>query len=459
MSDTTIAAIATGMSPSGVGIIRISGDKSLAIISSLFRLKNGNRISSFENRKIYYGFIFDDDKCIDEVLTFYMKSPHSFTGEDVVEIQCHGGILMINKILDLVLRSGALAAGPGEFTKRAFLNGRMDLSEAEAVMDIISAQSEYALSNSVKHLNGRLFDTIDSARKSIVYEIAYIESALDDPEHFDLSGYPNALRVKLEDIFSKLSKLSESFNDGKVLSEGINTVILGKPNVGKSSLLNLLSGSQRAIVTDIAGTTRDVISERIIIDGIPLNIFDTAGIHNSDDYVEQIGINKALDYALEADLIIMIVDSSVSFSNQDEAIFDFIKKNKKKAIILLNKSDLEQLISPEEIAAYIDAPVILFSALSKLGLEEFKEYIRKNFLSGVLKYNDELFISNARQKEALDNCLNSLNQVISSIDQDLPEDFYTIDLTDAYDHLGFIIGEQTSEDVIEEIFNKFCVGK
>lgn len=459
MSDTTIAAIATGMSPSGVGIIRISGDESLAIISSLFRLKNGNRISSFENRKIYYGFIFDDDKCIDEVLTFYMKSPHSFTGEDVVEIQCHGGILMINKILDLVLRSGALAAGPGEFTKRAFLNGRMDLSEAEAVMDIISAQSEYALSNSVKHLNGRLFDTIDSARKSIVYEIAYIESALDDPEHFDLSGYPNALRVKLEDIFSKLSKLSESFNDGKVLSEGINTVILGKPNVGKSSLLNLLSGSQRAIVTDIAGTTRDVISERIIIDGIPLNIFDTAGIHNSDDYVEQIGINKALDYALEADLIIMIVDSSVSFSNQDEAIFDFIKKNKKKAIILLNKSDLEQLISPEEIAAYIDAPVILFSALSKLGLEEFKEYIRKNFLSGVLKYNDELFISNARQKEALDNCLNSLNQVISSIDQDLPEDFYTIDLTDAYDHLGFIIGEQTSEDVIEEIFNKFCVGK
>lgn len=459
MSDTTIAAIATGMSPSGVGIIRISGDESLAIISSLFRLKNGNRISSFENRKIYYGFIFDDDKCIDEVLTFYMKSPHSFTGEDVVEIQCHGGILMINKILDLVLRSGALAAGPGEFTKRAFLNGRMDLSEAEAVMDIISAQSEYALSNSVKHLNGRLFDTIDSARKSIVYEIAYIESALDDPEHFELSGYPNALRVKLEDIFSKLSKLSESFNDGKVLSEGINTVILGKPNVGKSSLLNLLSGSQRAIVTDIAGTTRDVISERIIIDGIPLNIFDTAGIHNSDDYVEQIGINKALDYALEADLIIMIVDSSVSFSNQDEAIFDFIKKNKKKAIILLNKSDLEQLISPEEIAAYIDAPVILFSALSKLGLEEFKEYIRKNFLSGVLKYNDELFISNARQKEALDNCLNSLNQVISSIDRDLPEDFYTIDLTDAYDHLGFIIGEQTSEDVIEEIFNKFCVGK
>ena len=459
MSDSTIAAIATGLSPSGVGIIRISGDKSQEIIRSLFRLKNGNSLDTFENRKIYYGFIFDGNLCIDEVLTFLMKAPHSFTGEDVVEIQCHGGMLMMNKILGLVLSKGAFTAAPGEFTKRAFLNGRIDLSEAEAVMDVISAQSEYALSNSVKHLNGRLFDIIDSVRKSIIYEIAYIESALDDPEHFDLSDYPSKLKKVTENIIDILSSLSSTFNDGKILSEGINTVILGKPNVGKSSLLNLLCGTQRAIVTDIAGTTRDILSEKITIDGIPLNIYDTAGIHNSEDYVEKIGIDKAFSYAKDADLIIMIVDGSTDISSQDEEIFDFIRKNNKRAVILLNKSDLDQVTSVSQLSSYTDEKIILFSALSEFGLDDFKNYVREIFLSGIVKYNDEIFISNVRQKEALNKSIASLKQVINSIDGSLPEDFYTIDLTDAYDYLGYIIGEQTSEDVIEEIFSKFCVGK
>lgn len=459
MSDSTIASIATGLSPSGVGIIRISGDKSIAILTSIFRLKNGKSVDEFENRKIYYGFIFDGDSCVDEVLSFVMRAPHSFTGEEVVEIQSHGGILVLNKILRLVYSLGASPAGPGEFTKRAYLNGRMDLSEAEAVMDIISAQSEFALSNSVKQLNGRLFDIIDSARKSILYEIAYIESALDDPEHFDLSSYPDKLRYLIDDLILTLSKLADSYSDGKVFSEGINTVILGKPNVGKSSLLNLLSGSQRAIVTDIAGTTRDIISEKITIEGIPLNIFDTAGIHNSEDHVEKIGISMAFDYAKSADLIIMLVDSSNAITDFDKEIFDFIKSNNKRAIVLLNKSDLESVSSISDVNRFIDCPVIVFSATTTIGLDELRQYIKDSFLSGVLKYNDELFISNLRQKEALDNCIGSLSQVLNSIDSSLPEDFYTIDLTDAYDYLGYIIGEQTSEDVVEEIFAKFCVGK
>ena len=459
MNTDTIAAVATGMTPSGIGIIRVSGEDAFSIASSVFTKKNGKVLSEYEDHKAYFGLIHDSDTVLDEVILLVFKGPNSFTGEDTIEIQCHGGILMMNKILDLCLRNGARCAQPGEYSKRAFLNGKMDLSEAEAVMDVISSQNDLALKNSVRQLRGSLYEKIKSVREKILYELAYIESALDDPEHFDLTGYPEKLSERLLEILRELEKLSDSYDDGRVLSEGVRTVILGKPNVGKSSLLNILAGSERAIVTDIAGTTRDAIEEKINIGGVLLHVIDTAGIRKSDDVVEQIGVSKALEIAQDADLVIMVVDSSDSLSQEDEEILSFIKKNDKKCVILLNKSDLGSVIGPEEIACYTSNPVILFSAKEKEGIEELKKFIVDGFSGGLIKYNNELFISNARQKQALSNAISSLLCVARSITENMPEDFYSIDLTSAYDFLGQIIGEQIEDDVVNEIFEKFCMGK
>lgn len=459
MTNKTITAICTGLSPSGIGIIRISGDESFVIASKIFKKGNGNIISEFESHKIYYGFIYDADNLIDEVILLAMKGPKSFTCEDVIEIQCHGGILMMQTILNLIIKNGAFPAEPGEFTKRAFLNGRIDLSEAEAVMDVISSQSAYALNNSVKHLNGKLFEKISNIRGSILNETAFIEAALDDPEHYSLDDYPEKLSDIVSNLIIELKKLSDSFNDGHIISEGIKTVILGKPNVGKSSFLNLLCGTEKAIVTDVAGTTRDILEDKILIDGILLNVIDTAGIHESDEIVEQIGIKKALDIANSADLIVMLIDGSIDLSDQDIQIFDFINKNNKKSIVLINKSDLKQVISIDDVKKYLNTEVINFSTFNETGLDYFKNFIKEKFIKGIVKYNDEIYISNVRHKSALDNSISSLNNVLNSINCQMPEDFYTIDLTDAYDYLGFIIGEETSEDVINEIFKKFCMGK
>lgn len=459
MKTDTIAAIATGMSPSGIGIIRISGEDAFLVASSIFHNKNHEPLTEFKSYRAYFGYIHDNDNILDEVILLIFKSPNSFTGEDIAEIQCHGGILMMNKILDLCIKNGARIALPGEFSKRAFINGKMDLTEAEAVMDVISSKNDLALKNSVKHLTGSLLDKIKNIRERILYETAYIEAALDDPEHISLDGYSDKLALKVNDIIIELKKLIDSFSDGKILSEGVNTVILGKPNVGKSSLLNLLIGNERAIVTDIAGTTRDVISENIYINGISLNITDTAGIRESGDVVEQIGVNKALDYAKNADLIIMVVDSSIPLSKEDEEIFEFVKKYNKKCVILLNKSDLEIVTGPDEIGCYLSSTIINISAKNKCGIDELKQYITNQFTSGLLKYNDEIFITNARQKEALSLALDSLCCVKDSINMNLPEDFYTVDLTSCYESLGLVIGEQIEEDLVNEIFGKFCMGK
>lgn len=459
MNTDTIAAIATGMTPSGIGIIRISGEDAFSIASSVFHKKNGSVITDFEDHKAYFGVVADDNEVLDEVILLIFKAPASFTGENVIEIQCHGGILMMNKILELCIRRGARCAEPGEFTKRAFLNGKMDLSEAEAVMDVISSKNDLALRNSVRQLEGSLYKKISSIRESIIYEIAYIESALDDPEHYDLSGYSDRLSTKLLEILHDLEKLLDSFNDGRILSEGVRTVILGKPNVGKSSLLNILAGSERAIVTDIAGTTRDAIEESITIGGVLLNIVDTAGIRQSEDPVEQIGVKKAMDVAEDADLIILVIDSSEVLSSEDEEILQFVRNRQKKCIILLNKSDLESVTGPDEIACLTSNPVIMISAKDETGIDELKDYIVDQYSSGLIKYNDEIFISNIRQKEALSNAVGSLLCVAKSITEQIPEDFYSIDLKAAYDSLGLIIGEQTDEDVIDEIFGKFCLGK
>lgn len=459
MNNNTIAAIATGLSPSGIGIIRVSGEDAFNIASSVFHRKNNEIIETFEHQKFYYGFISDDDVILDEVILLVFKGPNSFTGENVIEIQCHGGILVMKKILELVIKKGARPAKPGEFSKRAFLNGKMDLSKAEAVMDLISSKNDYALNNSVKLLSGKLYEKIISVRERILYEIAYIESAIDDPEHYDLSGYSVELSEKLIGILRELEELSDSFEDGKILSEGVKTVILGKPNVGKSSLLNILAGSERAIVTDIAGTTRDTIEENVNIGGVFLHIVDTAGIRQSDDIVEQIGVKKALEVAEDSDFIIHVIDSSESLSPEDEEILYFIKKNDKKCVILLNKSDLDVVTGIEEISMYSNNPVIMVSAKDESGIEDLKKYIINEFSKGYLKYNDEIFITNARQKDALNNAISSLLCVAKSIHDDMPEDFYSIDLTAAYDFLGQIIGEQMDEDVVNEIFGKFCMGK
>ena len=459
MNTDTIAAIATGLSPSGIGIIRVSGEDAFNIASSCFRKINGDSIKKYENHKFYYGYVYEDDSILDEAIMLIFKGPNSFTGDDVVEFQCHGGILVMNKILKLCIKLGARPAEPGEFSKRAFLNGKIDLSKAEAIMNLISSKNEYALNNSIKHISGKLRDKITDIREKILYEIAYIESALDDPEHYDLTDYPVKLSDKLLVILKELENLSASFDDGRIITEGVNTVILGKPNVGKSSLLNILAGSQRAIVTEVAGTTRDIIEENINIGGVYLHVFDTAGIRNSEDIVEQIGIKKALDIAEDADFIILVIDSSKSLSDEDEEILSFVKRNNKKCVILLNKSDLDSVIGIDEISMYTNNPVMCISAKDESGIDELKKYIIDEYSKGYLKYNDEIFISNVRQRDALNNAIEALLCVAKSIKEGMPEDFYSIDLTASYDHLGNIIGEQMDEDVVNEIFGKFCMGK
>lgn len=459
MKTDTIAAIATGLTPSGIGIIRVSGEDAFNVASSVFRRKNGESIRIFESHRVYHGYVYDDDKLVDEIILLTMKGPKSYTGEDTVELQCHGGILVTKRVLDVVLKNGARISEPGEFTKRAFINGRMDLSEAEAVIDVINSKNDMALNNSIKQLTGSLYEKISSARNIILHETAFIESALDDPEHYSLDGYSERLGEIVEDLIRKLTFLKDSFYDGKTISEGINTVILGRPNVGKSSFFNILAGKESAIVTEVAGTTRDLIKESIYVDGITLNIVDTAGIHETDDCVEQIGVDRALGIAKDADLIIMVVDSSRPFSSEDEEIFSFIKNNNKKAIILLNKSDLDSVVTSEEISMYISSEVISVSAKEEIGIDDFINFVKKEFHSGRLKYNDELFISNIRQRDSLISSIDSLNNVLVSIKNMMPEDFYSIDLNDAYESLGQILGEHVDEDLINEIFGKFCMGK
>ena len=454
----TIAAIATASGNSGIGIIRVSGDEAIEIVDKIFKSVNSDKkLVNVKSHTINYGHIVDNDKVIDEVLISVMNGPHSYTGEDVVEINCHGGMIVIRKILEIVLKNGARTAEPGEFTKRAFLNGRMDLSQAEAVMDVINAKNEFALSSSIEQLNGRVSEKIKSLRKKIIYNIAFIESALDDPEHISIDGYSDKLSKILEEVNGELSRLINNFDNGRIVKEGVKTVILGKPNAGKSSLLNLLLGEERAIVTDIEGTTRDTLEESINLNGVFLNLIDTAGIRDSEDVVEQIGVNKAKELAEKSDLVIFVADASKELDENDKEIINLIKD--KQAIVLLNKSDLGTIINEKNVSEFDNKPVITFSAKTGDGLDELENKIRDLFYEGKVKYNDELYITNARQKESLINAKNSIEEVIKSVENDMPEDFYSIDLMDAYTYLGQIIGESVEDDLVNEIFSKFCMGK
>jgi len=394
---------------------------------------------------------------VDEVMVLVMKGPHSYTAEDTIEIQCHGGILVMKKILETVIRYGARPAEPGEFTKRAFLNGRMDLSQAEAVMDVINARNQYALKSSVSQLNGKVSGKIRELRAKILYEIAFIESALDDPEHISLDGYPDRLRQILKPVIEETEKLLDSADNGRVMKEGIRTVILGKPNAGKSSLMNVLLGEERAIVTDIAGTTRDILEEQIQLEGISLNVVDTAGIRNTSDVVEQIGVTRAKNAAESADLIIYVVDSSVPLDDNDRHIMEMIKGQ--KAVILLNKTDLPAVVGAEDLIKLTEYPIIGISAKEGTGIDELEDQVKSMFYEGEIDFNDQIYITSVRHKTALTESCRSLKMVMESIDSGMPEDFYSIDLMDAYEQLGTIIGEAVEEDLINEIFGRFCTGK
>lgn len=454
----TIAAISSAAGNSGIGIIRVIGDEAIEVVDKIFRPANKNKkLANVESHTVHYGHIMDGDKTLDQVLVIVMKNPHSYTGEDTVEIDCHGGMLILKKVLDLVLKNGARTAEPGEFTKRAFLNGRIDLSQAEAVMDLINSKNDFALNSSIEQLKGGVSDAIKDIRKDIIYHIAFIESALDDPEHISLDGYDEEITKMLNENINKISKLVNSFDNGRIMKEGIKTVILGKPNAGKSSLLNLMLGEDRAIVTDIEGTTRDTLEENINFNGLSLKIIDTAGIRDTEDLVERIGVNKAKEIAKEGDLIIYVVDGSRELDDNDREIIKLI--NDKQAIILVNKSDMDTVINIDELKKDSNRDVILFSAKNGEGMDQLEEEIRNMFYSGKVTYNDQVYITNARHKEALENALESLKQVKNSVDAGMPEDFYSIDLMDAYTDLGLIIGESVEDDLVNEIFSKFCMGK
>ena len=436
-NEDTIAAISTAMAPSGIGIIRISGPEAMDIADRVFNNPKGKKLAEQKAYTLHYGHVVEDGEFLDEVLAVVMRAPHSYTGEDTVELDCHGGVLATKKVLEAVLRNGARTAEPGEFSKRAFLNGRMDLSQAEAVMKVISAKNEYALKSSVRQLSGSVSEKIKAIRKSLLHETARIEAALDDPEHMSLEGYENQFRSVISEQRNQIAGLLKHADSGILMQEGLKTVIVGKPNAGKSSLL--------------------ILEEQINIRGITLRILDTAGIRNSDDLIEQIGVKKAMEQVQDADLILCVFDSSVSLDENDRKILSLIRG--KKAIILLNKSDLDPVVTASEMKELTEAPVITFSTKNKEGLDLLENTIEKLFFHGQLQFNDEVCITSIRHKQALEEADRQLGYVLKSVDDGMPEDFWSIDLMGACDALGKITGESAGEDLVNEIFKSFCMGK
>ena len=460
--NTTIAAISTAMSNSGIGIVRMSGPEAVQIADKVYHSKTNKKLADQTSHTIHYGYIVDGEETIDEVLVMLMRAPHTYTGEDTVEINCHGGVYVVKRILEVLIKNGARPAEPGEYTKRAFLNGKMDLSQAEAVGDLIVSQNEYALQSSIHQLKGNIKTRIEDIGSKIIYHTAFIETALDDPEHISVDGYGETLKVVVDELMDQIKSLLNTCDDGRIIKEGIKTVILGKPNAGKSSLLNVLLKEDRAIVTDIAGTTRDTLEEHVNLQGLSLNIVDTAGIRDTGDIVEKIGVDKAKLQADKADLILYVIDASRPLDQDDEKIFELIKE--KKSIILLNKTDLDMIVTRNEIEEVYnkvsgEPKIIEISAKNNQGIEELEETLKEMFFAGNLAFNDEIYITNVRHKTALQDAYESLMKVNDSIEMGMPEDFYSIDLMDAYESLGSITGETIGEDLVNEIFSKFCMGK
>ncbi|SNU06726.1 tRNA modification GTPase [Lachnospiraceae bacterium] len=463
----TICAVATGMGRSAIGMIRVSGPETVPVCDGIFKGKK--RIKDMDSFTAAFGRIMDGDTILDEAVVLVMKAPHTYTTEDTVEIDLHGGTYVVRKVMDLLIRKGVRTAEPGEFTKRAFMGGRIDMTEAEAVMDVINAESDMALSASVNQLTGRLRDEISDLREKILYNTAYIESALDDPENYSLDGFDEDLNVTVEEVLSRIDVLINSSDEGRIIKEGIRTAIVGRPNAGKSSILNLLLGENRAIVTDVEGTTRDTLEEYAEIDGIVLKLIDTAGIRETEDTVEKIGVEKARKSIDEADLVLLVIDGSEGLTENDREIIQLL--GDKKVIVLINKSDKQQIISDEDIIKMVgetldisrvskaDVDVLQISAKTAEGLAQLKEKIKELFFSEKIDYNNQVYITNTRNKESLIAAKSSLEKVAESVAAGVGEDFYTIDLMSAYESLGEIIGEALEDDLADKIFREFCLGK
>ena len=456
--DDTIAAIATAPGEGGIGIIRISGEKSLQVAQSIFKSKSGKMIKDYNARTLIYGTVVDNEKVIDEVLVAYMKGPNSYTAEDVIEINCHGGFISVKKILELILSKGVRLAEAGEFTKRAFLNGRIDLSQAEAIIDVIKSKTDMAHEVAQSQLEGSLAKKIKDLRMNVTEVLAHLEVSIDFAEEDVEEITYQTLEEKALELRNEIKKLYDTAESGKILRDGLKTVIVGKPNVGKSSLLNSILGDNRAIVTDIAGTTRDVIEEFVNIKGIPLKIVDTAGIRETEDVVEKIGVEKSRESFSTADLVIMVLDASRKLSEEDMEILESLKN--KKTIVLLNKMDLEPQIELEKIEEFINSEdIIKISALKHQGIEELQDKIEAMVYHGSVKNSSNLMITNSRHKDALFKAYESINDAISAIEQRMPYDFIEVDFKNIWDYLGYINGDTVREDLLDTIFANFCIGK
>lgn len=461
MINDTIAAVATPISPAGIGIIRISGEEAIHIVDNIFISKNkGKKLINVLSHTLNYGYIVDNKskQTVDEVLVSVMKAPNSFTKENVVEINAHGGIVVVQKILRMVLSQGVRLAEPGEFTKRAFLNGRIDLSQAEAVIDLINSKTEMALDASVNQLKGAVSEKLDVIKKLVIQLIAHIEASIDYPE-YDLEELNDDNIIKqIETIKGLIEALLVTYDDGKLIKDGIKTVIIGKPNVGKSSLLNTLLKEQRAIVTDIPGTTRDVLEEYMQIHGIPLRLIDTAGIRETDDIVEKIGVEKSIEKIDEADLVLLMLDASELLSEEDYNILKMVKK--KKTIVILNKSDLKQKIEIDQLEEYINDKEIIYMSIKTLdGMKQLEDHIKEMFMVGNININENVYITSVRHKNALEKAINSTQQVMNALHLNMPVDLLAIDIANIYEAIGEITGDSVKEDLIHEIFSQFCLGK